>query len=102
MFTNFIIPAYSVFHEGWNRGNFTEVTAPKSNESTNSTTSAYASIFTRGGGPGRSIALDPHSAFYHEETLLSIETMSVKLKMRVSYVICTNFYTFALDILDEA
>jgi hypothetical protein len=40
MFTNFIIPAYSVFCEGRNRVTFTEVTAPKSYTSTNSIISA--------------------------------------------------------------
>ena len=50
MFTNFIIPAYSVFCEGRNRVTFTEVTAPKSTESTNSTMPAYSvGCFRRGG-----------------------------------------------------
>ena len=48
MFTNFIIPAYSVFREGWNQKTFTKVTAPKFTESTNSTMPAYEINFFRG------------------------------------------------------
>ena len=73
MFTNFIIPAYSVFHESWNWKTFTKVTAPKSTESTNSTMPAYSSIFTRGGTRGGAFRLIhdlknrwtcPYSIFY--------------------------------------
>ena len=42
MFTNFIIPAYTVFYEDWNQKTITEVTAPKSYTSTNSIISAYS------------------------------------------------------------
>ena len=40
-YTIFATGAYSIFSAGGGGKTFTEVTAPKSNESTNSTTSAY-------------------------------------------------------------